>query len=464
MPSDDSLVYVESVDANSVAGETPLEHMRASEAIAAERGHLAETFVRTASGRVVTPPEFSDGAFDVAVGSQRAVAARRLEATQWGLPAGADYIVSHWPGVLGQDFENFYRLDLPAWRFVYASAASDYWGERAAPVGMFGDVNDIRFSADESAAVALHWNRDPLNSVSSLFAHDLTNGQQRLLTRLPDGATASHGELSVSADGRYVIAGFPVPELVDLHTGHSAGFGSRYDLRAATWYPKAGASCVLAVTGGHDDPPWKLIILDLATYAAEHLADLPRRADGLQVARDGSIAARMRPEGETGWFDELVVSTDDGRTFEPVAPLRSASGWRRRSTRPRWIEAKPPDTAPVVLQPDFEEFLRAVPADNDANAGEIRWVLDIVGKLITRRVERLRERPTTADLLLAQLRILIALPVLFDPDMVDAVTSEVGAEWRAAANTRGGRLLVDAITAVIAHRLEPPITVIFGGS
>src|SRR6185437_9135135 len=263
-----------------------------------------------------------------------AVAARRLEASHWGLPAGSDYLVSHWPGVQGQDFENFHRLEMPAWRYVYASAESDYWGEHAVPVGMFGDVSDICFAADETTAVALHWNRDPLNSVSSLFAHDLRKEEQRLITRLLDGPSASHGELSISPDGRYIIAGSPVPELIDLQTGHCAGFGSSYNLRAATWYPKAGASCVLGVSGGHDDPPWTLIILDLATYKAEHLADLPRRADGLRVSSDGAIAARMRPEGETGWFDELVVSTDDGRSFDPVAPLRSASGWRRRTTRP----------------------------------------------------------------------------------------------------------------------------------
>jgi hypothetical protein len=463
MPADDSLVYVESVDANSVAGETPLEHVRASEAIASERGHLAEALVRTAAGRVVTPAEFSDGAFDVAVRSRRAVAARRLEASHWGLPAGSDYLVSHWPGVQGQDFENFHRLEMPAWRYVYAGAESDDWGERANPVGMFGDVSDLRFTADETSVVALHWNRDPLNSVSSLFVHDLNKGQQRLLTRLPDSATASHGELSISPDGRYAIAGSPVPELVDLQTGHCAGFGSRHGLRAATWYPTAGPSCVLGVTGGHDDPPWTLVVLDLATFEAEHLADLPRRADGLQVAGDGAMAARMRPEGDTGWFDELVVSTDDGRNFEPVAPLRGASGWRRRGTRPRWLEVRPLEAAPVVLLPEFEEFLRAVPPDNDANPGEIRWVLDKVAGLIAQRVSRLRERPRAADLLLDQLHILITLPMLFDPEMIGGLASEVLTEWQAAANTRAGRLLVDAIIAVIAHRLELPITISFGG-
>jgi hypothetical protein len=292
----------------------------------------------------------------------------------------------------------------------------------------------------------------------------LRKGQQRLITRLPDSTTATLGDLSISPDGRFIIAGSPVPQLVDLQTGHCTGFGKRYNLRAATWYPRAGASCVLGVTGGHDDPPWTLIILDLTTYKADLLADLPRRVDGLQVASDGTIAARMRPEGETGWFDELVVSTDDGRSFEPVAPLRGAGGWRRRGTRPRWLEVRPPETEPVDLLPEFEEFLRAVPPDNNIRPGEIRWVLDRVANLITQRIARLRERPWAADLLLAQLHILTALPTLFDPEMVNAVASEVISEGRAAASTDQGRVLVDAMAAVIAHRLPPPVTFRFGDS
>ena len=460
--SADLLVYVESVDANSVIGETPLDHMRSAETIIAERGHSAESFVRTAAGRVITPPEFSDGAFDCAVRSRRAVAARRVEASQWGMPVGADYVAGHWFTASASDPENFSRLEMPAWRYIYASADPDRWGTQAIPVGMFGDVWDVRLTPDGGTAVTLHWSRDPLESVHSLFAHDLKSGQQRLITRLTDGLTAPQGDLSVSPDGCYVIAGFPMPWLIDLRTGHSAGFGA--DLRAATWYPRAGASCVLGVTGAHDAPPWRLVLLDLATFRTEHFADLPRRVDGIQVAADGSIAARMRPQGETGWFDELVVSTDDGRNFEPLAPLRGRCGWRRRSTRPRWIDANPPDASPVVLYGDFEEFLRAVPPDNGASPGEAGWMLDLVKKLIAHRLSRLRERPSAADLLLAQLHILAALPILLDPETADAVIGQVVPAARAAAITGDGERWADAIDAVSGGRVAPPFTFRFGGA
>jgi hypothetical protein len=70
------LLFLESVDANSVPGETALEHLRASEAIAKERGFAAESVTRGDDSRVVTPVGFTDDAFDLSFRSQIAVAAR----------------------------------------------------------------------------------------------------------------------------------------------------------------------------------------------------------------------------------------------------------------------------------------------------------------------------------------------------------------------------------------------------
>jgi hypothetical protein len=76
--------------------QTPREHARAAERIAPERGHVAESIVRTAGGRVVTPEGFSDAAFDVSLAAQRAVAARAVEESRWGLLDGGDYVGHHW--------------------------------------------------------------------------------------------------------------------------------------------------------------------------------------------------------------------------------------------------------------------------------------------------------------------------------------------------------------------------------
>lgn len=463
MASSGSLVYIESVDANSLGGETALDHQRAAEKIAAERGHPAETFARTAAGHVLTPEAFADVAFDFAPQTQRAVAARSVEASQWGMPTGADYVSRHWFTAAAEDPANFARIETPAWGFTYAGAPGDQFGGQAAPASVYGNAQDVRVTPAGNTAVSLQFCRDPAASVFCLFAHDLDSGQLRLITRLREAAE-SQGDLSVSPDGRYLLAGAPLPQLIDIATGHCAGIGRAY--RAATWYPRGGPSCVLAVTGDNDKPPWKLVLLDLATFAAEDFAELPRRVDGVQAAADGTLAVRMRPEGETGWFDQLMVSSDDGRSFEPVAPLHGASGWRRRGTRPRWIEAGPAAPGPVTLHAGFEEFLRQVPGDNGYAQGETGWVLDTAAYLIKHRVTRLRERPPAADILLSQLAILTALPALFDPAMAAEVIRQVvpvarEAAGRDASAHNGGRAAA-GIEAVAAGRQPPPFTIKFG--
>jgi hypothetical protein len=343
MASSDALVYVESVDANSMSSESPLEHLRKGEALMSERGHPAESLVRTASGQVRTPPEFSDVAFDASMRWGRAAVARCVEGSRWGIPDGADYVAHHWFLAPAIDPQNFSRLEMPPWAFACVSDAGDNEGTRARPVAAYGNVRDIRLSPDGRSVLTMQFCRDQLE-LCALFAYDLHTSEQRLVTRL--GTGAEHGDLSVSPDGQFVLVSNPGATLVDLRTGDWAGLGKEY--RAATWYPVAGPSSVLAVAGGDDDPPWRLVTIDLSTFSVELLAELPRRADGLQVARDGTIAARMRPEGETGWFDELVVSTDDGRSFEPVAPLYGASGCTCHNTESPWC----PGTSYTFLTPN----------------------------------------------------------------------------------------------------------------
>jgi hypothetical protein len=454
-----SLVYIESADANSLGTETPLDHLRVAEKIAAERGHPAESFTRTAAGHVLTPEAFGDHAFDFSPRTGRAVAARSVEASQWGMPPGADYVSRHMSfTAAAQDPASFARIERPAWAFTYVGAPGDQFGAQAAPASVYGNAQDIRVTPAGNTAVTLQLCRDPAGSAFCLFAHDLDSGQLRLLTRLREPAE-NQGDLSVSPDGRYLLAGSPLPQLVDIATGHCAGIGRAY--RAATWYPRGGPSCVLAVTGDNDKPPWKLVLLDLSTFAVEDFAELPRRVDGLQAAADGTLALRMQAPGEPGRVEQLVVSTDNGRSFEPAAPLRGASGWLRRSARPRWIEAAADAPGPVTLHAGFEEFLRQVPADNGYAQGEAGWVLDTAAYLIKHRVTRLRERPPAADILLSQLGILAALATLFDPGMAAEVIRQVVPVAREASARDGGRAAA-GIEAVAAGRQPPPFTIKFG--
>ena len=165
--------------------------------------------------------------------------------------------------------------------------------------------------------------------------------------------------------------------------------------------------------------------------------------------------------GEEAWFDELVVSTDGGRSFEPVAPLHGPSGWRRRSTRPRWLCAEPPEATPVVLEQRFEEFLRAEPLDNRADVAEIRWILGFVAKDITQRVLRLQERPAIADDLIAQLRVLGSL-TLYDPEMAGAMCVEVVPIAREAARTAAGARDTETLAQMLLEQIAPLFVMQFG--
>jgi hypothetical protein len=463
VPSPDSLAYIESVDPNWCKSSTPMEHLRAAEALAAERGHPAEALARTADGRILTPAGSSDIAFDAAPQVQRVVAARSVEASQWGLPIGADY-VSHHMGTFApiQDPANFSRIESPAWRFACVGTPGDQAGPDAVPVSAYGRVGDIRITPDGKTLITGQFCGARLGGeVYALFAHDLDSRELRLICRLR-GSVNESGELSLSPDGRFLIAGCPMPNLVDVRTGHFVGIGRSY--RAATWYPKAGPSCLLAVQAESDHPPWELVVLDLATFNVEHLVSLPMRVAGLQVASDDTIVVLGYREGEESGCGELLVSTDDGRTFESAVPFRGAGGWRRRCTRPRWIEEHKTAGGQVALYAGFEEFMRAEPPDNGPNAEEISWVLDTAAYLIKHRVIRLREHPATANMLLNQLRVLTTLPALFDPEMTSAVIDQVVPIVYAAATNHQERQVAEDINAIAAGKQPPYFTVSFDGN
>lgn len=159
--------------------------------VAAERGHPAESFARTAGGRILTPEGFGDIAFDAAVDARRWAAARNLEASRWGAPRGADYVSNHWMAAAAVDPANFSAMERPSLALPYASAPDDSFAVTGAPFGVYGNTVDLRLTPDGKTAITLQFCRDrtaPWQQTDRhcLLAHDLDSGGARLIARLPD--------------------------------------------------------------------------------------------------------------------------------------------------------------------------------------------------------------------------------------------------------------------------------------
>lgn len=415
------LIFLESVDANSVDGETPLEHLRASELIARERGFAALAVVRSADGQIFTPTGFTDDALDITPDGVVA-AARTIESSMWGLPVGADYVAQHWSSA-AQEEEALLRLEDVRWPMLYASAdASD--GSMVAPRPVVGRVVDVRISPDQNRIVWQEWARGAdYQEANLIWSEDLAGTTRRLVARL-QSPMALTGDMSVSPDGRWLLAGQP-SELIDLETGHSMQLGS--SAWCACWYPQAGPSSILTATYSDVNEPAELAVIDLSIWKGEKVGVLPRRTNGLQAGPDGQIAARVNAESEAlggGWFDELVVGESPTSTFEPVLPLVAPSGWRRRCTRPRWT-AGFEGIGPVTLADSIETHLRSQALTGKGPLGVESFVVENASTRIRHRLARIDEEPLMAEPLLLELRALLDLTTSFDPSLAGAVLEDV---------------------------------------
>jgi hypothetical protein len=418
------LLYLESVDANSVAGDTPEEHLYASQAIAEERGFASLAVTRGDDGQVITPDGFTDDAFDLSTRSQTAVAARTIEASRWGMAVGADYVAQHWPMTF--EPEIFSRMERPRWPMLYAGTRGDTLGREAKPRPVYGSVGDVRLSPDGDTIVWIEWLRGADGrDVNLVWTEDAGGASRRLAARL-ESQYAPFGDMSISPDGRWLLAGQPT-ELVDLQTGHAAFLGA--EVWAACWHPAAGASCLLAAAISDFNSPAELFVLDLAAWRKEVVGAAPRRTIGLQIAPDGTIAARVNAESEAqqgGWFDELQITSDYFRTWEPVAPLVAASGWRRRCTRPRWTDPWPEEfVRPVILAPVFEDHFRSRQPILVPQTGEDEFVVENVRRRIRHRVARLAEDSSMATPLMADLRALTEHSIPLDGSLAATVRESV---------------------------------------
>jgi hypothetical protein len=462
------LLFVESVDANSVPGDTPLEHLRASERIARERGFPALSVVRSDAGHLVTPPGFTDEAFDAHLPAGLAAAARTIESSMWGMPSGADYVAVHWIGAKLEDPEHFLRIEDYRWPMLYVSEPGDPWGSSARPRAVFGRVLDVRFSPDGRRLVWLESVRENHRETCLVWKQEVGSGVQSLVTRIPS-ATAYFGDMAISLDGRWLLADSET-RLVDLETGHSAGLGS--GICAACWYPAAGSSVILAAARSDFNEPARIFTLDLSTWQDETVGSSPRPIHGLQVAPDGTLAARMNHQREAergGWFDELVITSDFFATTETVVAVEEATGWRRRATRPRWTAPWPDAVVrPVSIEDRFEERLRAdSPAVGLSSSGAEEALEGIMAR-IRHRLARIGEEPAQVVAIADELRALTEWSATTDPDLALRICSQVmpaleeALQIAAAAPDSAAARQVEAIGALAARERGPFPALSFG--
>jgi hypothetical protein len=462
------LLFVESVDANSVPGDTPLEHLRGSERIVRERGFAALSVVRSDAGHLITPLGFTDEAFDVHLPAGLAVAARTIESSMWGMPAGADYVAVHWIGAKLEDPHNFLRIEDFRWPMLYLAEPGDRWGAGARPRAVFGRVLDVRFSPDGRHLVWLESVRENHRETCLVWREEVGSGSRQLVTRIPS-ATAYFGDMAISLDGRWLLADSET-RLVDLETGHNSGLGS--GICAACWYPNAGPSTVLAAARSDFNEPARIFTLDLSTWRDETVGWSPRPIHGLQVAPDGAVAARMNHERDAirgGWFDQLVVTTDLFQTTETVAAVDEASGWRRRATRPRWTSPWPDDRVrPVQLDGHFEEFLRSEAPIRGLPTSVADEALEAILPRIRHRLARLEEEPAQVVAIVNEIRALTEWSATADHDLALSISAQVmptlarTLQMAAAATDSDAARQVAAIGALAAGEREPVPALSFG--
>lgn len=466
--SEPQLLFVESVDGHSVPGDTPLEHLHASERIARERGFPALSVVRSDTGHLITPLGFTDAAFDTHLPTGLAVAARTIESSMWGMPWGADYVAVHWFTAKVEDPENFLRIEQFRWPMLYVSEPGDPWGVSARPRAVFGYVLDVRFSPDGRRLVWLESIREGYRETCLVWKQEIGSETQRLVTRFPS-ATAYFGDMAISLDGRWLLADSET-RLIDLETGHSASLGS--GICAACWYPAAGPSVILAAARSDFNEPARIFTLDLSTWRDETVGFSPRPIHGLQVAPDGTVAARMNQQQAAergGWLDEIVVTSDLFSTIEPVVAVEEASGWRRCATRPRWTASWPDaPIRPVTIDDHFEESLRANPPTLGLPSKVADEALQGILPRIRHRLARLEEEPALVVPIVNELRALTEWSATAYPNHALGISEQVlpvlqhALEMAAATPDSDAAREVRAIAALVAGEREPVPTLSFG--
>lgn len=417
-PADPRLVLIEKTSANTTPGETIPDYLAACQHLVEERGTPAASVARTDRGELLTPRERSDGAFSWTAG--RTVACGRPIGDLWsGLP-GTDYLSEHWATARAEDPARFGSLEYASTNWLHVD------GEplRLPDDALLWDASRAVLSPDGSIAVVLEF--VPRQPQLTLWRYDLIRGTRQAVRQVPHAVL--FGELSVSADNRWLLAGSREVHLVDLKANRSVVLSN---LRAASWAPWHGPSMVVAAIGP-DQGPCTLLMLDLATWAGERLCVVDARVDTVTVSPRGEFAAVVNTPDLAGWVPNVVEVDPASGRYDPVLPWRLNCGTYRSTTSPQWI-AVPASARPVMLESGLEAALGEPGDPPPAQPADEQWLTEFAERF-SRRLALLRHDPAH-PLLRAELALLARWRESHDPSAAQ-LTARVEAFLRMSSPHR----------------------------
>jgi hypothetical protein len=302
------------------------------------------------------------------------VASRRLTANQWfSSPPAADYISQHWVTAAAEDPGRFADMEFASARQLYASTGS---GPTDYPTDWLWHATNVRTNANGAVTAVLEFVPAMRRSVLA-WRCTPSGGPRTLAAVLPDAV--SFGEISLSSDGSFLLAGSHIVSLISLEGRGQVVLG---DIRAACWFPEGGPSTVLAASGP-DDGPTQLSVWDLETDKRVDLCHINVRVDTVSASASGEIAVVINAAEDGGFIPAVAIVDPRTGTYELILPTRFQCGPFRGTERPRWIDVPTNSPAATGLSSTLAASLSPVPAppiDVDA----------VFQELVARLVRRLK--------------------------------------------------------------------------
>jgi hypothetical protein len=337
------LVFIEAPDATSTGGSTIDEYLRLCEPVIEERGTASASVTMDETGAVLTPAGYSDNSLDVSAAGGPLVASRRLSGRTWTGESAADFLTQNWFTAKAEHPQRFGQLEYASAHWLYSGKHQDGTPLRAAPTTPLWDASVSRFTPDGTAIVLIEFRAQREVWV---WLQDARTGARRTVCALPQEALL--GDISISGDGRWLLAGQGTILLVDLASGAVVQVPDH--ITSACWLTTEGPSVLLAGRNIARSAT-QLGRYDLADGRWETTCEVDTWVGELDVARDGRIAAVVGVPGEQNWVGGVALIDGSSGKVDDVLSRRYRCGPWRRTSRPRWIAGQPATADPVGPAP-----------------------------------------------------------------------------------------------------------------